>query len=87
MRRSLSHPSVRTEYTSIDLTRTLFDFLSRALDCASALGRIRRLHTLHLLMAARQTSIIPTTAPPAPTFLHERGDRISHARHSNLRVE
>ena len=83
---TLSHPSVRTECTPFDLTRTLFDFLSRALDCASALGRIRRLHTLHLLMAACQTSIIPTTAPPAPAFLHEHGDRISRARCSRLRV-
>ena len=74
VKRSLCHPSVRTEYTPIDLTRTLFDFLSRALDCASALGRIRRLHTLHLLMAARQTSIVFTTAPPAPALLHDCGD-------------
>ena len=77
---------MRTEYTPIDLTRTLFDFLSRALNCASALGRIRRLHALHLLTAARQTSIVLTTAPPAPAFLHEYGDRISRACYSRLRV-
>ena len=86
VKRSLSHPSVRTEYTPIELTRTLFNVLSRALDCASALGRICRLHTPHLLMAARQTSIILTTAPPARAFLHEHGDRISRACHSSLRV-
>ena len=34
-------------------SRTLFHFLSRA-HCASALGRIRRLHTLHLLRTPNQ---------------------------------
>ena len=39
------------------------------LDCTSALVRDCRLHTLYLLMAARQTSIISATAPPAPAFV------------------
>ena len=67
--RSLPHPSVRAEHPPINLTRTPFDVLSWALDCASALGRNCRLHTLHSLMAARQTSIAPATAPPAPAFV------------------
>ena len=56
---------------AIDLSCTLFDFLFRALDCASALGRIRRLQALHLLMAGRQTSIVLTSTPPAPALPHE----------------
>ena len=71
---------------AIDLSCTLFDFLFRALDCASALGRIRRLQALHLLMAARQTSTVLTTAPPAPALPHELGDRSSRTRYSRLRV-
>ena len=49
--------------------RALFNVCSQALDCASALDRVCRLQPLYLLMAARQTSIITTTAPPpAPTL-------------------
>ena len=84
--RSLFHQSVHTEYTQSTWTHALFDFLSRALDCASALGRIRRLRALHLLMAARPTSIVLTTAPPAPALPHELGDRISRTCYSRLRV-
>ena len=62
----LISPSVRTDRTPVNLTHTLFDVCSQALDCTSALHRVCRLHTLHLLMATRQTSIITTTAPPAP---------------------
>ena len=47
---------------------TLFDVCSQALDCASALDRVCRFQPLCLLMAARQTSIIITTAPPAPAL-------------------
>ena len=43
----------------------LFNVCSQALDCASALDRVCRFQPLCLLMAARQTSIMTTTAPPA----------------------
>ena len=46
-----------------------FNVCSQALDCASALDRVYRFQPLYLLMAARQTSIITTTAPPAPTLV------------------
>ena len=46
----------------------LFDVCSQALDCASALDRVYRFQPLCLLMAARQTSIITTTAPPVPAL-------------------
>ena len=69
MRRSLPHPSVRTEHTPIDLTHTPLDFpLSGARLHPQALGCICRLYTLQLLMATRQTSIAFATAPPAPAF-------------------
>ena len=55
MKRSLFHPTVHT-------------VCSRALDCASGLDRVFRFQTLCLLMAARQTSIMITTAPPAPAL-------------------
>ena len=47
---------------------TLFDVCSQVLDCASVLDRVCRFQPLCLLMAARQTSIITTTAPPAPAL-------------------
>ena len=56
----------------------LINFCSQALDCASALDRVCRFQPLYLLMAARQTSIITTTAPPANTR-HECGDRVSRS--------
>ena len=46
----------------------LFNVCSQALDCASALDRVCRFQPLSLLMAARQTRIMTTTAPPAPTL-------------------
>ena len=58
----------------------------QALDCASALDRVCRLQPLHLLMAARQTSITTTTAPPAPNTRHECGDRVSRVHHSSCCV-
>ena len=79
VKRSVSHRSVRTEYTPIDLTRTLFDFLSRALDCASALGRTRftcswphaksalfsrpLLLLQHFFMNMETESAVPTSCP------------------------
>ena len=57
MRYSLSHH-----------LRALCNVCSQALACASALDRICRVQPPYLLMAARQTSNITTTTPPAPTL-------------------
>ena len=46
----------------------LFNVCFQAFDCASVLDRVCRFQLLYLLMAARQTSIITTTAPPVPTL-------------------
>ena len=67
-RRALPHPPLRTEHTPIDLTHTLLVLLG----CSTAPPRWAASadsHTLYLLMAARQTSIISATAPPAPAFV------------------
>ena len=66
-RRALSHPPGRTEHTPIDLTHTLLVLLISG--ARLHLGAWPRLHALYLLMAARQTSIISATAPPAPAFV------------------
>ena len=70
---TLSHPPVRTEHTPIDLDA--HSFRSSDLGCSTAprRGCDCRLHTLYLLMAARQTSIISATALPAPANRHECG--------------
>ena len=68
---ALVHDLLNTPVVRYSLSHhlcALFNVCYQALDCASALDRVCRLQPLYLLMAARHTSIITTTAPPAPTL-------------------
>ena len=83
MRRSLPHPSVRTEHTPIDLTHTPLDF--SLLGAPLHLSAGPHLPTPHATAAHGHTPNQHRSCDcsSCPSTHRERGDRVSHFHHSS----